>query len=127
MAGTFVDLHGVRVYQVAPTGPELRTVRDAVDLISAAAEQRADLIAIPVDRLGDDFFELRTCIAGEIVQKFAMYGRRIVILGDIARRIAASNSLAAFVAESNRGQTTWFLSTLSELENRLSKLQFESS
>jgi hypothetical protein len=45
-----------------------------------------------VERLGDDFFELRTRIAGEIVHKFAMYGA----CGEqIVRR---------FVAESNRGR-----------------------
>jgi hypothetical protein len=121
MAGSFLDLHGVCVYQVATEGSALRTGRDAVDLMSAAAEQRAEWIAIPVDRLGDDFFDLRTRVAGEIVQKFAMYGRRVVIIGDIAQRIAESHSFAAFVAESNRGQTAWFLPTLSELENRLGK------
>ena len=125
MAGLFLDLCGVCVYQVANSGPELLSGRDAVDLMSAAAEQRAEWIVIPVDRLGDDFFDLRTRVAGEIVQKFAMYGRRVVILGDITRRLEASNSLAAFVVESNRGHSVWFLPTHSELESRLSKTSLD--
>src|SRR5579871_2542367 len=119
MAGTFVDLHGTHLFQVAAVGHELRTGADAVDLMSAAAEQRADWIVIPVERLVDDFFELRTRIAGEFLQKFAMYGRGVVILGDIAQRTAESTSLAAFVTESNRGQTIWFSPSLAELEERL--------
>jgi hypothetical protein len=127
MADSFLDVHGVRVYQVPPVGPELRSDKDAVDVMSASAEQRAEWIVIPTDRLGDDFFELRTRIAGEILQKFTMYGKRVVILGDISRRTAASRSLAAFVTESNRGQSIWFLPALTDFENRLSKNPSETS
>ena len=119
MSDSFLEVKGVRVFPVPDHGPELRTGRDAVDLISAASEHRAKLILIPVQRLGEDFFELRTHIAGEISQKFAMYGARVAILGDVSQRIAQSKSLAAFVAESNRGQGFWFVETLEELKERL--------
>ena len=97
----------------------MRNGTDAVDLMSAASEYRATFIVIPVERLGDDFFDLRTCMAGEMAQKFLMYGRRVAIIGDISRRIAASKSLAAFVIESNRGHDLWFVNNLQELVDRL--------
>src|SRR6185437_16642257 len=109
MSGSFVQVGGIQLYEVSATGPELRTGRDAVDLMSEASEQRALWIVIPEARLGDDFFELRTRVAGEIVQKFAMYGAKVAIVGDISRRIATSQSLAAFVAEANRGESLWFV------------------
>lgn len=118
MSGSFIQLGGVQLYEVSAIGPELRTGRDAVDLMSAASENRASWIVIPAARLGDDFFELRTRIAGEIAQKFAMYGAKVAIVGDISRRIAASQSLAAFVAESNRGESLWFVESRQELESR---------
>lgn len=121
MTATPVELHGIRIYEVPAVGPELRTGTDAVDLISAASEHGASLIAIPVERLGADFFDLRTRIAGEIVQKFVMYGRRVAIVGDISRKTAQSTSLAAFVIESNRGRDLWFVANLQELANRLSE------
>ena len=117
MAG--IDLSGFRAFAVAASGPELRSAADAVDLMSAASEYNAALIVIPVQRLGDDFFDLRTRIAGEIVQKFAMYGRRVAIVGDISHRIAGSKSLAGFVIESNRGRDLWFVNNLEELTARL--------
>lgn len=120
MQDLFLELKKTRILQVSPQGPELRTGRDAVDLMSAASEYRATLILIPVERLGDGFFDLRTHIAGEIVQKFAMYGARVAILGDIQQRIAQSRSLAAFLAESNRGDYLWFVQNLEELERKLS-------
>jgi hypothetical protein len=69
MCGCFIQLGGVQVYEVSGNGPALRTGQDAVDLMSAASEQRATWIVIPAARLGDEFFELRTRIAGEIAQK----------------------------------------------------------
>jgi hypothetical protein len=87
--------------------------------MSTASGYRATFIAIPVERLGADFFDLRTCTAGEMAQKFAMYGRRVAIVGDISRRIAASKSLAAFVIESNRGHDLWFVNNLQEVADRL--------
>ena len=94
---------------------------DAVDIMSAASEFQATIIAIPVERLGDNFFELRTRIAGEIVQKFVTYARRVAIVGDISARVAASKSLAGFVIESNRGRDLWFVDSIVELETRLTE------
>jgi len=123
MSDTFLDLNGIQVYVVSAHGSELRTGQDAVDLMSAASERRAAFIAIPVERLGDDFFELRTRVAGEITQKFVMYGARVAIVGDISQRIAASNSLAAFVRESNRGHDLWFVEDLQTLSDRLAEMR----
>jgi hypothetical protein len=119
MPGQFREVNGVRVYELQADGPGLRTGRDAVDVISDASEHRPAIIAIPVARLGDGFFDLRTRIAGEIAQKFAMYGARVAIVGDVSDKIAASKSFAAFVAESNRGLDLWFVESLQELRDRL--------
>jgi hypothetical protein len=51
-----------------------------------------------------------------------MYGARVAIVGDVSQRIAASNSLAAFVRESNRGHDLWFVEDLQTLANRLAEL-----
>jgi hypothetical protein len=99
-------------------GPQLRSDRDAVDLISEAGGPGANFIVIPIERLADDFFRLETRIAGEVIQRFAMYRVRLAILGDISRHIAESKSLRDFVYESNRGNQCWFVDR-DELGNRL--------
>jgi hypothetical protein len=123
MSGSFIQLGGIQLYDVSENGPELRTGQDAVDLMSAASERRASWIAIPAARLGDEFFELRTRIAGEITQKFAIYGAKVAVVGDISSRVAMSHSLASFVAEANRGESLWFVESHQELEDRLNALQ----
>ena len=117
--GRLIELGGTQVFAIPADGPKLRSDKDAVDLMSAASEYRATFIVIPVERLGDDFFDLRTRIAGEMAQKFATYGRRVAIVGDISGRIATSKSLAGFVIESNRGYDLWFASNLQEVADRL--------
>lgn len=112
------ELHGVRILECAAEGPELRRDRDAVDLMSEALGRGANFIVIPVERLGDDFFRLETHIAGEVIQRFAMYKVRVAILGDISRHVAESKSLRDFVYELDRGNQCWFVDR-EELGKRL--------
>jgi len=97
----------------------LRSGRDVTDLMSMAWEHRANLVVISAKRLGDDFFRLKTGIAGEIVQKFVNYHLRLAIVGDITRYLEESTALRDFVRESNRGNHIWFVTDLEELGRRL--------
>lgn len=117
----FYELHGVRILECAADGSRLQTYRDAVDLVGKSFENRATLIVIPVECLDDEFFQLKTRIAGELIQKFVQYRRRLAIVGDISRHLAESSALRAFVAESNRGKDVWFLASREELNDRLEK------
>jgi len=119
MAERTYELHGVRVLECDGEGAPLRNNRDLNDLISTAWEHRAKMVVIPVERLGDDFFRLRTGIAGEVVQKIVQYHLRLAMVGDISRYIDESTALRDFVRESNRGDQFWFVSNREELEERL--------
>jgi hypothetical protein len=119
MAATSYEVHGVRIFACAPEGKKLRGDRDAVALIEEAIRHDADLILIPVERLADDFFRVRTRVAGEIIQKFVAYRRRIAIAGDISQYLEESSALRDFVYESNRGEQVWFVANPEELERKL--------
>jgi len=121
MTGTVTDIAGVRAYVCAADGPQIATDRDVSDLLGEMFSVRAPWVVIPVARLAPAFFDLKTRFAGEMLQKLVNYDRRVVILGDIADAVAASNSLRDFVRESNRGKTVWFLADMAELEARLLK------
>ncbi len=117
----FYELHGVRVLECVPDGSKLQTYNDAVELIGKTFENHATLIVIPVECLNDEFFQLKTRIAGELIQKFVQYRRRLVVVGDISRHLAESSALRAFVNESNRGKDVWFLASLEHLNQRLER------
>lgn len=113
------DVGGVRVFEVPPEGPALGSERDATDLIGATYGVEFALIAIPLSRLAPDFLQLRTRKAGLFIQKFVNYGVRLAFVGDIAKEVAGSAALAAFVAEANRGAAAWFVQDMAALERRL--------
>ena len=119
MPGTIHEIQGVRIFELDAAGPHPRNDRDAVEIISEVWNHKARWIAIPAARLGDDFFDLKTRIAGEFLQKFVGYKVRVVIVGDISRYVEASNSLRDFVVEANRGEHIWFVHHLRDLEPRL--------
>lgn len=119
MVARYSELHGNRVVELLANGTALRTERDAVDVISAAAEHAADVVVIPVQRLDADFFRLRTGIAGQVIQKFLTYRLRLVIVGDISAHLQESSALRDFVYECNKGSNVWFLAHLDELNHRL--------
>ena len=108
----------VRVLECAPEGPALQNDRDALELITAAWETRASWVVIPIERLSDDFFLLKTRIAGEILQKFVTYKLRVAILGDVSSYVDESDAFRDFVYESNRGNQIWFVKNHAELEQR---------
>jgi hypothetical protein len=121
MADRNYHLAGIAVFECGAGGHSPRGDRDAVDLISSAASSGARLVIIPTGRLGDAFFDLKTRIAGEFLQKFVTYGVQVAILGDISRYVAQSTALRDFVYESNQGRHIWFVADLSDLEARLAK------
>jgi hypothetical protein len=116
-----VTVYGTTVMVCAPDGIPLDTEGAATELVGEAISRRADAVVVPSERLTDDFFDLRTGIAGIIAQKFSTYRLKLAIVGDISARVADSASLGAWVAESNRGTELWFCSTFDEFQGRLDR------
>jgi len=119
MAERSYELDGIGILECDAEGEPIRIGRALNDLISGAWEHRAKWIVIPVARLGDDFFHLRTGVAGEVVQKIVQYDLKLAILGDITRYIEESTALRDFVRESNRGNQLCFAGDRAELEQRI--------
>lgn len=120
MPANVYELDGHRILECAPD-MALNSERDASDLIGQALGAGVGTVVVPVACLNDDFFALRTRIAGEIVQKFTNYGLRLVVVGDIAKRLEASTALRDFVREANERTQLWFLPDRAAFEARLSR------
>lgn len=110
---------GVPVLLADDEGPALATPEDALALIGETYGGEVETIIVPVGRLDPEFFRLRSGIAGEFVQKFVNYGKRLVIFGDVSEPVSASSALNAFVVESNRGDHLWFVPDFDALDARL--------
>lgn len=121
MADTLTTIEEVLVLVCAPDGEQLKSEREALDLIGEAMFSGAQMVLVPMERLAEEFFQLKTGLAGQIMQKFVLYRRRLVILGDISGYVAQSRALRDLVYETNRGNQIWFLTTLQELHERLKR------
>jgi hypothetical protein len=119
---TLISIHDIPTLICAPDGPPIRSESDALDLIGETLGQRVEVVVIPVERLAEDFFQLKTGLAGQIMQKFVQYRRRLVILGDITRFTEHSRALSSLVYESNHGDQVWFLTDRAELDARLQQM-----
>ncbi|WP_416237826.1 DUF4180 domain-containing protein [Streptomyces sp. NEAU-W12] len=100
-------------------GTKLGGGQTALDLIGDALGCQADLVAVPVERVADDFFSLRPGVAGEVARKCVHHRLRLAVIGDIASHVAGSDALRGFVREANRGHRLGFVSDRAELEERL--------
>ncbi|UZI26783.1 DUF4180 domain-containing protein [Streptomyces sp. VB1] len=114
-----VEYHGVPVLVCDATGVTIADVQDALDHLIGAAFACAEVVAVPSARLDDRFFDLSTGLAGAILQKFANYRLRLVVLGDIGHHLSASSALPDLVCEANRGRDIWFVPDLDALADRL--------
>jgi hypothetical protein len=116
---TLHDLAGTPAMSLSNEGAAIDSERDATDLIGEALGVDAQLVAIPVGRMSADFFTLSTRKAGLFIQKFTNYRIRLAIVGEIGAYVDASQALADFVRESNRGQSVWFVRDMDELKSKL--------
>jgi hypothetical protein len=103
-----------------PDGPVIRTQDDAMDVIATTfGVDGEETIVVPVERLDAEFFRLASGVAGEVVQKFVNYRRRLVILGDVSAYVERSEPFRDWVREVNRGHDIWFVADDAELLSRL--------
>jgi hypothetical protein len=90
--------------------PVITDTQSALDLLmSAKYNAGTKNIAIDKKLIAEDFFILRTGLAGEILQKYINYGGRIAIYGDFSRY--TSKPLKDFIYESNHGKDIFFAAT----------------
>jgi len=89
-----------------------RTIEDGKDVMGDIYYQGFDKLIIYEKNIHPDFFDLKTKIAGEILQKFSNYRIRLVIVGNFTKY--ESKSLKDFIFESNKGKLVNFLGSLEE-------------
>lgn len=78
---------------------EIKNSQDALNILVNCAYQGAGKIIIHQRNITPDFFDLKTGIAGEILQKFSTYKVKLTIVGDFSKY--TSKSLKDLIYESN--------------------------
>ncbi len=91
----------------------IKDTQSALDLIATVQyETDCDKLIVYKSCVADDFFILSTGIAGEILQKFINYRKKVAIVGDYSKY--TSKPLKDFIYESNNGNSIYFVPSLEE-------------
>ena len=113
---TSIKENNIEIAIVSSSEILIRDVQSALDFMSTVTyETGCNRIVLNKSLICEDFFHLRTKLAGEILQKFVNYHVKIAIVGDYS--VYTSQSLKDFIYESNKGNDIFFL----EMKNKVLK------
>jgi hypothetical protein len=92
---------------VASEAAIIHNVSEALDLMAKAYYSNVEAIILSAHHFASEFYDLRSGLAGEILQKFSNYTMKLAIVGQFEK--FGSKNLQAFIAECNRGQQVFFV------------------
>ncbi|EMT53054.1 MULTISPECIES: DUF4180 domain-containing protein [Brevibacillus] len=117
-----IEAGGADVAIVSSSEIVIEDVQSALDLIATVHyETGCDRIILNKSLVSESFFDLKTRLAGEILQKFINYRVKLAIVGDFS--VYSSKSLKDFIYESNNGKDIFFLPTEEQAIEKLSRLK----
>lgn len=118
MEKRIVQTNGVTIAVVLSDEHIIIDTQSALDFMATIGyDDDCDRIIINKEAIIEDFFNLSTGIAGEILQKFVNYAKKIAIVGDFS--MYKSKALADFIYECNQGNAVFFVP---DEESAVSKL-----
>ncbi|MCX6334919.1 MAG: DUF4180 domain-containing protein [Bacteroidia bacterium] len=108
---------GAKIAELVPGSDIINNVDDMLDILANSWHNECHGIILHEGNLNPDFFDLKTRLAGEILQKFSNYRTKLAIIGDFSD--VKSKSLRDFIRESNSRGTTCFVSSFNEALSKL--------
>ena len=111
--------NNIEIAVVSSSEVLITDVQSALDFMATVRyDTECDRMILKKSAICEDFFHLSTKLAGEILQKFINYNVKMAIVGDFS--VYASNSLKAFIYESNKGKDIFFLPDENQAIEKLS-------
>ena len=96
-----VEKDGITYVECLAGGGLIQAERDALDLAAACWEHQTARLLIHAASLSEDFYQLKTGLAGAVLQKFANYHIRAAAV--IPAELAGQGRFGEMVLEANRG------------------------
>lgn len=117
-----ISKNGVSIAYVTNNEKLISDVQSALDLMATVRyELDCNLIIVNKSEVSEAFFDLKTRLAGEVLQKFINYQTKIAIIGDYSGY--TSNSLKDFIYESNNGNDIFFVQDVDQAIEKLSNFK----
>lgn len=106
------EIQDTRIAELISDEIIIGNAEDGLNLLGNLYYQDFDKVIIYEKNITPDFFDLKTKIAGEILQKFSNYKVKLTIVGNFEK--FESKSLRDFIFESNKGSQINFVNSLEE-------------
>lgn len=113
------EINSIKIAEVISNDMIIQSVQDGLDLMGNIYYQGFDKVILYEKNITPEFFDLKTKIAGEILQKFSNYRVGLAIVGDFSKY--ESKSMKDFIFESNKTKHINFVSTLEDALNNFPK------
>ena len=114
---TLIQKPNITIAHVVSDQIIFHNAEDAAELLMNCLYQGADAMLVDETNLPPAFFDLKTKLAGDILQKFSTYNGRLAIVGDFTKY--DSKSLKDFIYESNKQRRVVFAQNMEEAEDML--------
>lgn len=115
-----ITTHTIKNTQIAELLSDdilIQTTEEGTQLLADLYYQGFDLIIIKAHQLNPSFFDLKSGLAGEILQKCSNFRVRLTIIGDFSD--VSGKSLRDFIYESNKGKLVNFVGTVAAALERV--------
>lgn len=112
-------INGLKIAELISDNIEIRDTQDALDLMADCNVKDATRIIVNEKNLNPEFFDLKSGLAGEVLQKFSTYRNQLAIVGDFSNY--SGKSMQDFIYESNKIGRINFVDSVEEAKKRLSR------
>ena len=97
----------------------INNIGDALDIMARASYYNCIGLVVDKDCINEDFFDLKTGYAGQLLQKFINYKMKIAIAGDFSKY--CSKSMKDFIYECNKGSDIFFKDSIEKAAEAILK------
>ena len=80
----FHEISGKKTAELPDDSKAIQSLEDAMDLLGECFGNDCTGVVIPKNILSSEFFDLKTGLAGEILQKFTTYRIKLAVTGDFS-------------------------------------------
>ncbi len=110
-------VNNLNVAEVTADQIVVSSIDEGSDLLADLYYQQYDAIILHEANITPNFFDLKTRLAGELLQKFSNFRMRLFIIGSFGN--VESKSLHDFIFESNKGKLVNFVGSVEEVLQKL--------
>ena len=115
----FIQINSIGIAEIISDEILIKNTQDALDIMADCSYQGYRKMIVHEKNITPEFFDLKTRIAGDILQKFTNYQVELAIVGDFSKY--SSKSLRDFIFESNKAGKINFVSSIEEAKITLTK------